>query len=516
MGKGLFDVLTEDELRNVLRTQAERPSVRNEKEWNLAVDCLENNQLRHVKSELKRRYPERQRLPAGEEIQPLSLPLTERYVAEAATAYSNPVMRTLVDDEGKVDEEATKQLTDMLEAVGWNELMHSLERHTVLLDTSVLLTGAKRGELTGQVITPQQIYPILPADSTESNPADQRDYMGHVVSLGKTGQGNNDPTDWVFFTPAANYYYRSLEWSEVGEYKLDLNEAWTWAQPAPTDDYRGNVKDLPLQMITYWHRYLPAGKLIPPTDSPIGGMNIELAVQWAVMLDTLRKQGWSQLVLSLVDSAKAPTTMALGSAFAICIGEDENADSLTHTNDYNGMVAVLKVLSKLFAILLRQSPNDFSIDQKGPESGFAKVVDSLPKIEFRAERIRRLTRIEERLLWPRLGAIGVYLKLLDKRVRGLKMRVHYSDIEYPQTIEERILEQDNQIKRGMTTVAKIMAKRDGIPVEEAQKIIDTNLAAGEPEPEPEPPPEVDPEVDPDDPIDKVERIVAGQTKQRRP
>jgi hypothetical protein len=483
MATGLYDVLTEQELRAILRAQAEKPSKRKDQQWINATELLEGDQLDQTNQALRDRYPERQKESFGDRMQTFTLPLTERYVAEAANAYNKPVIRELVNENDEVDEESTSIMQDAYEPLG--EPLHALERRTVLLDTSCLWPQARRGAVTAQVITPQRTHPVLPLDSLNCNAADQRDYMGHVVELERLGEAIDSKRFFVFITAAAHYYYESEDWSEPSVYDPWPNKGFTWPQAEDTKDYKEKITTLPLQMLTYWHRTYPVGKLIPPTDVSIATMNLELNVQWSALLDVLRKQGFGQYIMNLINPHKPPNKIAIGAGTAIALGPGESLTSIGHANDYTGMVGALKSLAKFFAILLRQSPNDFAIDAQGPQSGFAKLVDSLPKIEARQERIKRLKAMEEQYLWPRVGSILVYLGKLPEAAKKLRMRVKFSDVTFPKTIDEQIKEEDQEIKLGLTTAAKILMKRDGITMEEAEAQIEENKAKKPQEPKEE-------------------------------
>lgn len=470
----LFGQLTVDQLRGALRAQAERGDARRDEEWAQSVEFLSGDQRKHTEAELKRRYPARQAQAKGECIHALSIDLASRYVNEAADIYNHQVGRTLVDESGNEQEKPTKQLNAALADVGFDELMHLLERRVCMLDSAVLWPGVKRGELVGQVITPNLIHPVQPVDNLDVDGGDQCDYLGHVVELAKIGK-TGEEKQWVFVTPAAHYYYKSSTWSEVGDYQVRPNAALTWEQKQETDDHKGSVAELPLQLLTFWHNERPTGTLLPITDS-IAKLNLEVNVQWSVIMDTMMHQGFGLPVLSLLDAAKVPQSISAGPIFALALEAGETATSLTHANDYAGMVNALMSLSQLEMMCRELNPNDFALQRAAPASGFAKLIDSLPKLRARAERVQRYMRMESQLLWPRLCACLVYLGKLDAGARKLKMRVKFGNIEIPYSTDEQQKRDDWDISHGLTTAAEILAKRRGITVDEAEKIIEENKA----------------------------------------
>src|SRR3990167_824585 len=101
----LFDRLGgEREIREAAR-RAKREARRNLKRlYQLAIDYHENRQRDDVEKELAARFPSSQQDDPGQRIFPVCVPLTERFVAEAANAYSKPMQRELVLPDGSTNE----------------------------------------------------------------------------------------------------------------------------------------------------------------------------------------------------------------------------------------------------------------------------------------------------------------------------------------------------------------------------------------------------------------------------
>lgn len=483
MAGGPFDVLSEQELLEVLRRQKERDGATNRKDeaWKLSDDMLEDNQYERTRHELQKRYKDRQNLANGERIEAFCVPLTRRYADEAANVYRKEVNRELVDENGNTNDEATAALQSLLSDGGIGERLHAMERRLVVQDASTLHLQAKRGLIDAQPTPLHQVHPVMPLDARRLSPSEQSDYQGFVVELDRI---DNTTRNWVFMTPAANYYYEADDWSEAKNVMVDGNEGYVWPQSEITDDGMATEGELPLQMLTWWHRNFPIGRLMPVSDCPIARINLELNVQLSCLLDTVRKQGFSQTVLNLMNPKDRPEKMPSGTGFAWVIGAEDTASSLTFQNDYGGLVGFLQFLVKYFAILERLSPNDFAIEGQTAASGFAKLVDSLPKIEAHNDAVVRFKRIEEKILWPRIGAIGIHLDAFDESVKVLRMRSTFSGLDLPREIAEVIQDEEYQLKHGFTTEAELLAKRDGISLEEAQAKIEENKSSGRTEPEP--------------------------------
>jgi hypothetical protein len=116
-----------------------------------------------------------------------------------------------------------------------------------------------------------------------------------------------------------------------------------------------------------------------------------------------------------------------------------------------------------------------ALDGTSPASGFAKLVDSLPKLDARQERIRRLAKFE-RENSERIKAIGILLGSLDASAAGMTMRSQFAEVEFPKSEQEKDAWTNREIEHGWSSEASLLAKRDGISSEEAQVRIDANRA----------------------------------------
>lgn len=475
----LFDPLSEQEIRAALRRQKQQAKARQQEEFDLAVDYLEGRMVEDIRGELDRRYANRQSGPANEEIEPVVIPLTERFVAEQANAYNKHVSRDLVTLDGEENDatrNATSQLQRELDSAGHDESQHLLEKITVLLNTCCLWYQAKRGSLRSRVVVPQRVYPVLPEDRIQCDASDPDDYAGFVVELNTDTEDINstDPTSFVFITPAEHVYYSGRQWDEPTGEMVAFKNPMMWPQVVETEDRRGASMDLPLRMLTFWHTRLPLDELIIDTDPEIVYLNREINLQLSVLMDTLRVQGHSQLWMQLLNPDAPPPRVSYGSMFAIPLGAGESMGYASAANSYSDMVEALKFVVKLMAIAKRQSPNDFATEGTGPESGFAKLVSSLPKLEAREERLKRLRYMEEVRSWPRIGSILRYLGKIDFDPTQLKLRVGFADVEFPKTVDEETKRDEHDFKHGLRTPADVLSDKLGISTEEAQEKIDEN------------------------------------------
>lgn len=475
----LFEPRTDAEIREALDKARRQDTSRMRVDFQVAVDYLEGRQLDDVESELNARYERTQTGDKGGQIAAQTIPLTQRYVAEMATAYNRPVKRTLLGDDGKQVEKQTEQLNRMLAAASYDEHMHRVDEYSVLLKTCGLWYQARAGALRPVITWPHNIWPVLPDDDWASV-ADQADYAGHVIELLSAGEeGKGDRYAWV--APAETGFFSSMAGPfspDAGGITLHGN-VFQWPQTVDgATPLEGIERTLPLQMLTFWHLRLPVGELIVDSDPAIALANRELNLQLSILLDTLAHQGWATLLLNMLNPDTPPTTFSAGPRNGLVIGAGESANMLSSPVNYTDLVNVVSTWTRMLAIAMRQSPNDFSVQQQAAASGFAKLVDSLPKVEAREERIARLQAAEAQVAWPRLAAIGSSLGLISgsvEQLSQLRMHTEFAPLEFPLSVPEQAQKDEHEIKHGLTTPARILAKRRGITIEEAEAEVNANL-----------------------------------------
>jgi hypothetical protein len=471
----LFEPVSEDMILKALRQskQANRDLLK--LDFERAIDYLNNNQFVHVEEALLERYENTQLGDKGQEIVPVTMPLTERYIAEAASAYNKPVERSVIGIESNAeDEELTKKLTDYLKRIGYDEKMHRNEQLSLLLSTSCIWYQEKRGILRPVIVYPQDVYPIINPDDPSADPSDPEDYLGFVIEVLWTADDTISTTKRTFVAvlPEKTLFYEAHDpYSPVDKIVMEEANPFTW--PQANND--GNTVERPLQMLTFWHKQQYEQELIIKADPDIANANHELNVQWSLLFDTMRMQGWSTPVMSLINQDKAPPKLKHGSRFPIVIDPGETYDLKTGAAPYTEVVEALKTYTKLLAIAKRQSPNDFSIDQSNATSGFAKIVDSLPKIEARNERLRRLKRLEEQVAWPRIASILRKQKVFPASIATThKLSVKFSDVEVLKSPDERRTEIETDTKYHLSNPVDIIMDRMDVSREEAEEIYQHN------------------------------------------
>jgi len=339
-------------------------------------------------------------------------------------------------------------------------------------------TQAKRGKLHPVIVLPQHVEPIPQEDADHADATDPDDYDGFSVLLGKGDPEKSESLNqYALLTHGSLALYEGRNPSEARVHSVHRNP-FMWEQVADTRNEDGGVNtnkiNLPGMMLTFWHRRIPLQELIPAVDVDIVELNREINIVLSVLMDELRMQGFSVPWMKLNNPSDPRSQVKHGSRFPIPLDITEDFGFANAAVDFAGQVGLLKDIIRMMALSRRMSANDFNPDGAPATSGFAKLVDSLPKLEARDERIRRLTRLEEQVAAPRLNAIGIELGKLDRSVLGWKMRARFADVEFPRTEDEQTKRLDREIKYNLTTAERELAAAEGISIEEAEERIEDN------------------------------------------
>ncbi len=477
----LWDSRAESEVRETLNEAKANYRSDLAQKYSLAVDYLEGRMLADVESILNDRFPSSQKGGSGQRISPVAVPLVQRYVAEAANLYNKPVRRWYVDANGQETDatrEQTARLAKMLELGRYDSTMHRAEGIAVLLKSVCPWFQAKRGKLRVSVTLPYDVY-ALDGDDLFSDAADQDDYEGFIVELA----GDTDDVKARRFcktTPESVAFYEGPDVNQPSRSLGEFPNPFTWEQTLSVEDdgkVMTETREAPLQMLTWMHDQLPLDCLMPDSDVIIVEANRELNVMLSVLFDNIRFQGHAVPVKKVNNPADPKQQQRHGVRFPVVLDLNESFEYVSAATSYTDQVSALHDFLRLVTVLHRMNPNDFVSSSVAPASGFAKFIDSLPKLESRDERARRQQSYEEQIAAPRIGAIGIALGTLDPVVKQMTMRARFADVEFPRTEAERAQRIDVDLRNGLSSPARILAKEEGITVEEAQGRVDENVAA---------------------------------------
>lgn len=455
----------------------------------MAVDFLENRQIDHTQAELQVRFRAAMSGEAGNDIAPITVPLTERYVSEAANVFNTEVPYVYEYEDGSEDDETRKQtlkLSRLLAKARYDEVMHLNEQMMVLLapTPSIIWYQGKRGAVRPVVVMPHNIRPIVPDSPAFADAADPEDYAGHVIEVFHQAEADTQKRTFAMVTAAQVVYYEGSE-SGADTILSKHKNPVTWPQvvdmPDATDPelLRPVTREAPLSPITFWHSTLAKSTLLPDTDCGIAQFNLDINIALSSLMDTLSWQGHAVPVLNVMNPSSPKAKQRYGARFPMTLNVGEAFGMVSAATSYTEQVEVLKYLVQLAAIARRMSPNDFATDGTSPASGFAKLIDSLPKIEAREERIRPLRYYSEEVAAPRITAIGVYTGQLDDTARKMRMRVKFPEVQFPLSEDEKTKKLERGIKYHLTSIIKEIAKAEGVTEDEAREIYEKNKADNE-------------------------------------
>jgi hypothetical protein len=452
--------LLHDQVKRI--KEADRASYREECE--LAVRYLNNNQVEDVTNELSRRYPLTQDGGFDQRIQPVVVPLAERYIAESASLYNHGVTRKLTLPGGE-ENERTKKLTSGLSRelgrMGYDEVMHANERHVVALRTSCVWFQMHRDELRPVVTLPHHVYPVAPSveQAAEMAVNDPKDYAGFVIET---------VYDREVYTSAQGAMYVYVT--------ADKTVAYTGSGP---NDPEKILVEHPHKFgrnpLTFWHMAYPVNELLCSGDALIARANREINVAWSMLFDLLKMQGFAVPVKKVTNKNEPGARQAHGSRFPVVLNLEEEFKYETADAPYEKIVSVLREYAKLLAICVRENPETFSADGAVAVSGFSKLVSSLPKIEARQERARRAKAVEEQQAGPLLIRGLIMSGKLPAEAENLELDVSYQDIEFPRTPDEVEKDLETKFHYGLSTPVKELAQRRHIAIDAARSEVEANL-----------------------------------------
>lgn len=477
--RDLFDPSTEQQI--IARLHGTEGDETMAAEFDVAEDYAAGRMRRDVERELLDRYPETQTGAKRQEgVQPQAIPITQKFLEESATLYTRPVTRELVDEDGRTDDAATEALRQLL-GESYNERMHQIERRVVLMQSAAGWFQARAGKLRLVSYGPQKVTPIKPDETTWFDPGSQDDYQAFATELAEVGDKKDDLGTFAYVERAQTVFYQGQSRDKPGALDAHPNP-FAWPQTVDTDDGRGATAELPLQMLTAWHDRLPERQILADVDVPIVDLNRELNIQWSLLLDTIGHQGWTQMAAQVTDPSNPPSVVQVGPRNVIVLGPGETLQAIDSATNYTGLVEVLTAFVQVLAQSKNLSPNDFALTgATAPASGFAKLIDALPKVQSRQRLGERFARQEATIAWPRIAVIGRHLGAFTQSIEQLsrlRMRVNFADLDIPRSVDEQSKQHEFDLKHGLTTPAKLLAEREGITVDEAQQQIDENRAAG--------------------------------------
>jgi len=456
-------------------------------ELDTAIAYSKGDMYGDVEKELQQRYESSMTGKYSRRIAVVSQALTQQYVNEMATAYSGAVSRKLVDmsvDGGEVKSEPTERLNKALSDIGYDQVMHDVEKTSILLRSCCTDHGAEGGKLDVEVWVPQDVLPV-PPENGHINRANQDSYLGYVLDLRsavRTYDFAGDPASrnqYAAVFPDGQVTYHGQGPGDIEEPRQEKNPL-RWPQPVLDEQGRptGKTEDRPPQKITVWHEEKPTGVLIPRFIPTMLYTNRALNLLWSMMLDVIRFQGGGTPAHSTNNPGEATDT-PVGVRWPVSLQLGEDFGYRNSANDYGGIGDFIQLFMRLLGKGEGLSPADFSAEVENLQSGLSKIIANLPKSRMRKKRTKWFATLERTLVWPKIGSTLVWLGALDSSVQGLTLVTDFRGDTMPLSVPDRIAEENQDLATGLTTPAKILSDRTGMDVAAAQKIIDENTGKDE-------------------------------------
>lgn len=464
--------------------------------YDRACEYIDSNMAADTREALELKYPGAQRGDDSQRIGAVVMALAHAYVNEMATAYSSGTTRAIMTPDGEVAEEFTEIYNEELDCVGYDQIMHDVERKVITLKSCgvMFLVDTLTGQVDPQVVLPQDIYPVAHPDGVPYNICNQNAYKGFVIDtrIHERDQSTlSDKRTYTLSLPGGLVVYEGRNVNEIQKVVTEIPHQYTWPQ-RQRDKNTGAVvmSDQPLQLLTLWHEEKPTSTLIPMFEPAVYTNNREINVIWSMMLDVIRFQGGSTPVKTSMAPEHERVNVPVGVRHLALLDQGETFGYANPGNDYGGVTAFLQTFGKLFGVSMSLSPSDFSAEETSVQSGIAKIIANIPKNRQRRKRIKWFSQLERNLAFPRIASQLIERgDLPDELKNGYYLQIEFRGDDIPMNSNERIAEESHDIKLGLTTPAKILANRISVTVEEAQSIIDGNLgrdATDEDEPKEEP------------------------------
>lgn len=473
----LFFDQSEPAIRESLRRAKRERKNEQRGNFDTAIDYFEDRMNEDTRRLLLETYESSMRLGGRfEEIRPVTIALLKKYVHEHASLYGRPVKRTIVNRQTREkNEELTKRFNEHLDGAGFDELMHAVEQRRVLLKSCGVWFQSKRGKLRPVITLPQHIYPILggeQGDNPHIDPTDQHDYDAFAIELFTNAEDVTQASQrqWALVGKDATRWYQGSDVDEMRAIGGEWANPYRWLLP----DDSGKLVEQPINPMVITHLE-KSSELLPDHDVVPLKANQEVNVYYSTVFDVMRFQGYAVPFISGLEG-EAQANLPHGVRFPRVLGVNETLGYANPGISFGDLMESIQAFVRASMTMLRDSPNEYAISETArPLSGFAKLVDSLPKLQARAERRERAKRSEEEDMYPVIAAI---LETIDPSMRALRehdLVVEYSDIEFPETVDERNNRERHDIEMGLMSRAQILARRTGMTEEEAEERISDNV-----------------------------------------
>lgn len=440
----------------VERAPQTRPSAHGR--YGKALDYLEGDIRRHVESALSERSREAQ--ATDQPIEPFAIGMTQKFVEESATSYSGSVTREVINADGSVNDEVSEAYAN---ACDHSEFMRMLEQVVLLVKSCGVYYQIKRGKLTPRFAFPHKVTPIL-SDNLDADATQLADHDGVVMDLGAKKYL------WVGHAEIARMHGDSIKSAKVvgDPYPIE----WTW--PQPTD--AGVMQSAPLMPFAIAKYRETLTTLFSSADPDVADANSEINAQWSSLLDTSRYQSYSVPVIQQALSEITRPLRRLGVRWPLPLKLGETFSFANASVAFDQLTSMITTVTQTLSVMRNQNPNDYALVRSSASSGFAKLLDSLPKLTERERNNARWSRFESSQLWPIHCSMLVHMGELPEAAKEMSLRVTFGEYKIPKSDQEEQARLEFEFKHGLNSPARYLAEKRGITIDEAKALIAENGA----------------------------------------
>lgn len=332
-------------------------------------------------------------------------------------------------------------LTDAMqrqhEAWGLDARLLKLDRYTALLKTCFLWAAwdELRGAIDYRVLLPWNVHVVEDADF----PGDVERASAVVVELAATtdSPGVVRARHFRYESPEVIAYYEGAQWNAPDER--------TWREePNPFGR---------LTVLAAWD-YAPDGEVYLAGNDDLVLAQREINVTFTDAFYAKTYQTHSVPVIKDPDGVEKEQERKLGPKYPLrLVGERSEFFFVTPQPGIDVTLTLVDTYLKRLAQLRGLSPGEFALDRTAPQSGFAKLLDSLPLLEMRQARLplwrdfeRRLFDTERSILAAHGAGVGLVVP-----PEGATVRTDFGRLSVPVDRADDLAYWKERIALGLAT-----------------------------------------------------------------
>lgn len=389
-----------------------------------------------------------------------------KIVDRAASLWSNPVERTYLMGEQPISPDSAQDAALHAQDKGRMSALIRLDRRCYLCRSALLFVGWDHSKqiLSYRIIAPSDVW-IVPSSNPLADPDDLQSLDAVIYELQATGKTRRFCL-WTHDTQLI-YQGESVESPSLIE--------------APPE---GGTFENPLGLLPFvFAREDDAeGYFFPPYSEDLIDSAASLNISETLQRRNVHYQSHGQMVVPEGTNLQQP--IGAGVAWVEPQAYAGQTRFLTKDTPFAAVDSQIQREIQTLASTRDLPPNDFALaGGKAPESGFAKVMDSLPLLDLRKARIMQVGQpVEEDLVTVETAVLSYYSGVPFPK--GLGVTVEFPGPDFPRSAEEEAQErkakreaQQIEIAMGLLSAAQILAEEEGISIEEAEERVAANRLA---------------------------------------